>query len=372
MEQSLLVGTRKGLFILERSRSNGTPWRIAATPFLGDPVTMVLSIPGSRRLYAALDHGHFGVKLHRSEDLGLSWNEIEAPAYPPKPEGVEDIDPFSGQVIPWTLKRIWSLSASPSGELWCGTMPGALFTSENGGESWALVESLWNDPVRRQWAGGGADWPGIHSIVIDPRDPRHVTIGVSVGGVWTTFDGGERWEPRTDGMWAAYVPPEQVNTPAAQDAHYVACCAGAPDVLWCQHHNGVFRSTNGGRQWEEIKEIPPSVFGFTVAAHPTDPDTAWFVPAIKDEHRVPVDGRLVVTRTRDAGRSFSVLGDGLPQEHAYDLVYRHALDVDASGEMLAFGSTTGGLWSSEDGGDHWQLVNAHLPPVYCVRFCQPA
>jgi photosystem II stability/assembly factor-like uncharacterized protein len=102
--------------------------------------------------------------------------------------------------------------------------------------------------------------------------------------------------------------------------------------------------------------------------HPQDPDTAWFVPAVKDQKRIPVDGKLVMARTRDGGKSFEVLRNGLPQEHAYDLVFRHALDVDGTGERLAFGSTTGGLWTTEDGGDAWRCVSAHLPPIYCVRF----
>jgi len=105
-----------------------------------------------------------------------------------------------------------------------------------------------------------------------------------------------------------------------------------------------------------------------VAVHPKDPDTAWFVPGVKDQCRVPVDGQMVVARTRDGGMSFEVLREGLPQERAYDIVYRHALDVDETGERLAMGSTTGALWLSEDGGDHWQLLNAHLPPIYQVLF----
>jgi hypothetical protein len=114
--------------------------------------------------------------------------------------------------------------------------------------------------------------------------------------------------------------------------------------------------------------VPPSHFGFAVAVHPHDGDTAWLVPAIKDERRIPVDGKVVVVRTRDGGKSFTVLREGLPQQHAYDLVYRHGLAVNTSGETLAFGSTTGSLWVSEDQGDSWQCVSTHLPPIYCVRF----
>ena len=139
-------------------------------------------------------------------------------------------------------------------------------------------------------------------------------------------------------------------------------------MLWAQHHNGVFRSTDNSASWQEVTDVPPSVFGFAVAVHPHDGDTAWFVPAIKDERRIPVDGQVVVTRTRDGGRSFEVLRNGLPQEHAYDLTFRHALDVDETGDRLAFGSTTGSLWVTEDRGDRWECVSTHLPPIYCVRF----
>jgi hypothetical protein len=138
--------------------------------------------------------------------------------------------------------------------------------------------------------------------------------------------------------------------------------------MWCQHHNGVFRSEDAGATWRDLPAIRPSKFGFAVAAHPRDKLTAWFVPAIKDERRIPVDGKVVVARTRDGGKSFDVLTRGLPQHHAYDLVYRHALAVDESGERLAFGSTTGGFWISEDGGDSWTAPEARLPPVSVVRF----
>ena len=367
MQSKLFVATRKGLFTLEQDPAGTPPWRITATCFLGDPVTMLLPVAHTRQVFAALDHGHFGVKLHRSNDAGASWTEVGAPEYPPKPDDIEDIDVFSGQPIPWTLKRIWSMAAAHD-QLWCGTMPGGLFQSGDGGEHWRLVDALWQHPSRTRWMGGGADWPGIHSILVDPRDSQHVTVGVSVGGVWTTRDGGKSWESRTEGMWAAYSPPDQARQPEMQDSHCVAQCPAAPDVLWCQHHNGVFRSTDGGKNWREIKTVIPSAFGFTVAVHPQDADIAWFVPALKDEQRIPVDGKLVVARTRNGGESFQVSSAGLPQEHAYDLVYRHALDVDSTGQRLAFGSTTGGLWTSEDGGERWQEISAHLPPVYCVKF----
>jgi len=169
-------------------------------------------------------------------------------------------------------------------------------------------------------------------------------------------------------MYAEYMPPELRGEPIAQDVHRLAHCTARPEIVWCQHHNGVFRSEDAGATWYELTAIRPSKFGFAVAAHPHDPDTAWFVPAVKDERRIPVDGKVVVARTRDGGRSFEVLRKGLPQHHAYDLVWRHALAVDASGERLAFGSTSGGLWISEDGGDSWTMPETRLPPIAAVRF----
>jgi len=230
------------------------------------------------------------------------------------------------------------------------------------------MQSLWDDPRRAKWMGGGADWPGIHSICVDPRDSRTVRFGVSCGGVWTTRDAGETWELTADGMRAEYAPPDRVGEPESQDAHFLVQSPSHPDRLWVQHHNGIFRSDDGSMSWKEIHPVQPSAFGFAVAVHPREPDTAWFVPGIKDELRYPVDAALVVTRTRDAGRSFDILRNGLPQRHAYDIVFRHALTIDESGDRLAFGSTTGGVWLTEDQGEHWNELGYRLPPVHAVRF----
>jgi hypothetical protein len=148
----------------------------------------------------------------------------------------------------------------------------------------------------------------------------------------------------------------------------VVQCPAAPDVYWAQHHNGIFRSTDNLKSWHEIKTAPVSAFGFPVAVHPKDPKTAWFVPAVKDEHRYPKGGNVVVQRTTDGAKTWKVLKKGLPQGNAFDLIYRHGLAVDGTGKRLAMGSTTGALWVSENGGDAWKLLTAHLPPIYAVRF----
>ncbi|MFO0850268.1 MAG: hypothetical protein U0871_17175 [Gemmataceae bacterium] len=365
MADRLLVSTRKGLFALAPGSAG---WRVERTAFLGDNVTLTLADPRDGGWYAALNLGHFGVKLKYSPDGGRTWEERAVPEYPTG----ETITPADGKdPQPATLKLIWALAAggaSQPGRLWAGTLPGGLFKSDDGGKSWELVRGLWDRPERAAWMGGGADLPGIHSICVDPRDPATVRIGVSTGGVWVTHDDGRTWALIGDGMFAEYMPPDRRTDPAVQDVHCLAQCPAAPDRLWVQHHNGIFRSTDGAKTFSHVPDVPPSGFGFGVAVHPADPDAAWFVPAVKDECRVPVDGKLVVTRTRDGGRSFEVLRAGLPQEQCYDLVFRHALVIDRTGDRLAFGSTTGGLWTTADGGDRWEMAPVRLPPVYAVTF----
>ena len=356
-QQRAWVATRKGLFEM---RQRGAVWAIERVSFLGEPVSMVLAPQGAGRMFAALNLGHFGVKLHGSDDGGVTWNELSTPAYPPQPEG----EPVAG--VAWKLLQIWSLEAA-HGTLWAGTLPGGLFRSADAGQSWQLVEPLWNHPGRAEWAGGGYDVPGIHSICPHPTRAGEVLVGISVGGALASADDAATWVTRAQGMRATYMPPERQFDPNIQDPHAIVRCAARPDVLWCQHHNGIWRSTDNAASWQELTEVPVSNFGFAVAAHPRQADTAWFVPAVADQQRVPVDGAMVVNRTRDGGRSFETLRSGLPQRNCFDLVYRHGLAVDATGQRLLMGSTTGNLWGSDDGGEHWAGVDVHLPPIYALR-----
>jgi photosystem II stability/assembly factor-like uncharacterized protein len=366
--KNLWVATRKGLFRLGKSAGK---WKIEQHSFPAENCTMMMVDPRDGVVYAALNHGHFGSKMHRSRDNGKTWEPVEVPKYPAMPEGrAPDVHPFTKKVVPWNLEYIWELTPGGKdqpGLLWCGTIPGGLFVSKDYGASWQIIDSLWNHPMRAMWAGGGMDNAGLHSICVDPRNSDHVSVAVSTGGVWTTKDGGKTWNICGKGMRAEYMPPELAYEQNSQDAHRLVQCPASPDHLWVQHHCGIFASDDRGNSWREIK-APPSSFGFGVVVHPNDPKTAWFVPAVKDEHRIPAGGKLVVTRTRDGGQSFDVLTNGLPQENAYDIVYRHSLDLDDSGNILAIGSTTGNLWVSENSGDQWQNISTFLPPIYAVRF----
>jgi hypothetical protein len=355
--QTAWVATRKGLFELQRG---GAGWQIVKVHFLAEPVSMVLP-PAAEggRLFAALNLGHFGVKLHGSDDQGRTWQELAVPTYPAQPE------PLEGPA--WKLQQIWSMERVGK-VIWVGTIPGGLFKSRDAGASWQLVDSLWNRPERLGWFGGGYEAPGIHSICPHPSAADELLIGVSCGGAWRTTDGGADWQLRAAGMKADFMPPEQAGDQNIQDPHRIVRCDSAPDVLWCQHHCGIWRSVDNGLSWQQL-QAEPSSFGFAVAAHPHDPLTAWFAPGIKDEKRLPVDAALCVTRTRDGGQTFEALRVGLPQLHCYDLIYRHGLAVDEqTGKHLLMGSTTGNLWASDDAGDSWQTVSLNLPPIYALRF----
>lgn len=366
MSHHAWVATRKGLFELEYQ--NGI-WRIVNHSFMGDPVTMMLHDKRDGSDYAALNLGHFGVKLHKRSQGQKDWTEITCPAYPEQA-------PEATQGPAWKLNLIWSLAAGSDqqpGRLWAGTIPGGLFRSEDFGGSWQLERSLWDLPQRIEWFGGGYDAPGIHSICVDPRDGRRVLLGISCGGVWLTEDDGANWALSARGLSATYMPPDRSDDENIQDPHRIVQCAADPDHYWCQHHNGIWHSTDGGRNWlrlEPAKLGLPDVpdFGFAVAVDPNDGRNAWFVPAQADQRRIPVGGALAVTRTRDGGQTFESHGSGLPQQDCYDLIYRHGLAVDASGKNLLMVSTTGGLWASHDAGLSWNLALAHLPPAYAVQF----
>lgn len=360
MTNKLLVGTTKGLVVFERSNHT---WKVSKVHFMGLPASMVYVDQRTNTWWVGLAHRHWGQKLHFSTNEGENWESVPTPKYPADAE----IKPGKRA----TLKKIWCMSqAGPDkpGQLWLGTEPGGLFVSKDNGQNFDLVESLWNHPSRideNQWFGAGRDFPFIHSIAIDPRDSDHVYIAVSCAGVFETRDGGTSWEPRNRGLIAAYLPNPHVEV--GHDPHSLLICQSQPDVIWQQNHCGIFRSTNAGASWDNVSD-PKGIadYGFALAIDHQNPDRAWVIPAVSDEVRVAHDLSLCVCKTEDGGDSWVPLREGLPQEFCFDIVFRHAMAIQDN--ILAFGTTTGNLFLSDDQGNSWQCLSAHLARVDYVAF----
>lgn len=353
---NLLIGTRKGLVNYQYTKGD---WRCVGDSFRAMPVNYAMSDARTGTLWACLDHGHWGPKLHRSKDRGGTWEEVTTPVFP---EGT-----LRGDGQPATVSYLWYITpggADQPDRVYVGTEPGGLFQSDDGGNSFHLVETLWNRPEREKWwMGGGRDHPGVCSIVVDPRDSSHVLIGISVGGVYETRDDGQTWEARNKGLQACYLPD-----PASEfghDPHFMIASPPNPDVIWQQNHCGIFRTSDSGKTWNAISS-PPAYFGFALAVDAQDERTAWVVPAIDAEYRMAVDAKLCVCRTDDGGKTWTDYRAGLPQDNAYDVIFRHALDV--RGDTLVFGTTTGNLYISDDRGESWRCLSHNLAPVYSVRF----
>ncbi|HEY5602550.1 MAG TPA: hypothetical protein VIM41_05535 [Gammaproteobacteria bacterium] len=393
MTKMILLGTRKGTVILNRINGN---WRPRAILHAGIPVCYAAADPRDGTLWASLDHGHWGPKLSRSRDGGTTWEDLTSVKFP---EGARyitkylptpDFDPAAPAAQPEytdaTIYKIWNIAfgaAQQPGRLYAGTIPGGLFVSDDGGESWELNRPLWNHASRggdlfagdatseNRWHGTpasvdyGVFEPGIHSIIVDPRDPDHVYVAVSTAGVIETTDGGRTWASRNRGMTNDYFPDPEAEW--VHDPHFVTGCPGDPDHLWQQNHCGVFYSDNGAKNWKKVSVPDAGVhFGFPVAVDANDGRTAWVVPARADSARMAIDGGLFVGRTTDGGQSWQAFRKGLPQDNAYDIVLRHGLDI--AGDCLCFGSSTGNVYLSEDRGETWQCLGNNFPPVYSVRF----
>jgi photosystem II stability/assembly factor-like uncharacterized protein len=358
MKPTLLLGTRKGLIAYH---FNNGKWNMENLSFQGVPVSIAYADPRNNTWWACLDHGHWGVKLHRSNDRGATWQEVEAPKYP---EGEEVKDG-----VPAVTRYMWAMAHGGinfSSRLWVGTDPGGLFMSEDAGNSFRLVESLWKHPTRKTgWFGGGRDLPGIHSIVVDPRNEDHVFIGISCAGVFETVDAGKTWEIRNKGLRADFLPDPYAEL--GHDPHIVVAAPSNPDAMWQQNHCGIFRTTDGAKNWRYVGQTGgPAHFGFAIAVAEDNPDQAWVAPANSDETRTAIKGSLFICRTDDGGKSWKELRNGLPQENCFDIVYRHALAT--SGDAVVFGTTTGNLFFSNDRGENWQVVNNYLPMIHSVQF----
>jgi len=388
VSKRILVGTRKGTFAVEKTGGRWTP-RLIGHGGMG--VNFVARDPNSGALWAALGLGHWGAKLSRSTDDGATWHDAsqikfpEGARYYSPPEPSEDPDAAPGPVTikHATVLKLWMIAFGAPGHIYVGTIPGGLFVSKDGGDSFELNRPLWNHESRggdlfsgegsgmTHWFGtpAAADTgefaPGIHSIAVDPSNPSRVLIAISTAGVLETTDGGETWHNRNKGLTNDYLPDP--NAEWGHDPHFLELSAGNPSHVWQQNHCGVFHSTDGAATWHKVSHPNEGVhFGFPVAVDADDGNTAWVVPGKADSERMAIDGGLFVARTTDGGETWQQLREGLPQQNAFDVIYRHALAN--SGDAVAFGTTTGNLYVSDNRGDGWHTVANNLPPIYSVRF----
>jgi hypothetical protein len=353
----LAVGTQKGLF-LGRRRTAGAQWTISGPHF---PMQAVYSVAIDTRatrprLLAGADSSHWGPSVFRSDDLGTSWHEPARPAVRfPEETGA-------------SLTRVWQLHpAGPEAPdvVYAGTEPGALFRSDDAGETFELVRALWEHPQRPRW-GAGYGGQAVHTVVTDPRSTDAITVAVSSGGVYRSLDAGASWAPSNSGIRVTFLPEEYPEF--GQCVHKIAPDPADPDRLYLQNHGGVYRSDDRGGTWHDIGKGLPADFGFAVAAHPRRGGVAYVFPLHADFDRVPPDLRCRVYRTQDAGANWSAVTGGLPAEHHYGVVLRDALRTDDNDPAgVYFGNRNGEVYASSDEGDSWRLIASHLPDVLCVR-----
>jgi hypothetical protein len=365
----VLVATRKGAWLFHGDAVRRT-WRADGPHFLGHIVNhLVLDPRDGRTLLAAAKTGHLGPTVFRSTDLGRSWKEAaRPPAFPKAPEGEK------GRAVDHTFWLTPGHASEPNA-WYAGTSPQGLFRSDDGGVTWAPLSGLNDDPQYRARMGGAQDGtpdgPKLHSIIVDPRDSRHLYLGMSGGGVHESVDGGRTWGPIVQGLEVVEgLDPANL---AFHDPHCVRLCPSNPDRLYQQNHCGIYRLDRPSKKWVRIgKSMPKRVgdIGFPMVVHPRDADTIWVFPMDGTSvwPRTSPGGSPAVYITRSGGGSWRRLDSGLPENQAWWTVKRQAMTADERNPVgLYLGTTSGDLWMSRNEGDRWACIARYLPEIYAVE-----
>jgi photosystem II stability/assembly factor-like uncharacterized protein len=382
----LLVGTRKGAFVLE-SDGNRERWEINGPHFAGWEIYHVKGSPADpNRLYASQTSGWFGQIIQRSDDGGKTW---QTPAGPltPGPYGmpmgqsnkfIYDTSPETGKPLtthqwydgtqhPWEFKRVWHLepSLTDPDTVYAGVEDAALFRSSDGGKSWQELAGLRGHGSGPKWQPG-AGGMGLHTVLLDPSSPGRMYIAISAAGAFRTDDGGETWKPINHGLKSQYIPDP--NAEVGHCVHRIAMHRSRPGVLFMQKHWDVMRSDDAGDSWHEVSGNLPTDFGFVIDVHAHEPETIYVVPIKSDSEHFPPEGKLRVYRSRTGGNEWEALTKGLPQSNCYVDVLREAMAVDSLDSCgVYFGTTGGQVYASSDAGDTWAPIVRDLPAVLSVE-----
>jgi photosystem II stability/assembly factor-like uncharacterized protein len=369
----LLVATRKGAWLFHTDAARQS-WRVDGPHFLGQIINhLVLDPRDGRTLLAAAKTGHLGPTIFRSTDLGQTWLEAaKPPAFGPAVNGL------GARAVDHTFWLTPGHADEP-GVWYAGTSPQGLFRSEDGGMTWAPFSSINDDPQYRQWFGtvqdGTPDGPKLHSIIVDPRDAKHLYFAMSGGGIHESHDGGASFAPLIEGMEVVEgFDPAEISF---HDPHCVRLCPSNPDRLYQQNHCGIYRLDRPGKRWQRIgRNMPKEIgdIGFPVVVHPHDDRTAWVFPMDGTEvwPRTSPGGRPAVYATHDGGETWQRRSNGMPADQAWWTVKRQAMTADKQGTVgLYFGTTSGELWKSRDEGQQWACLARHLPEIYSVEVGYP-
>ena len=361
----VLVGTRKGAFVLEAD-GRRQDWEVRGPFFAGWEVYHVTGSPAEPdRIWAAPSTGWFGQQMHRSDDGGRSWEPVGSEFRYAGVPGTHQW--YDGTPHPWEFARVWHLepSVTDPDTVLAGVEDAALFRSVDGGQSWSEVPGL------REHGSGPAWQPGaggmcLHTILPDPRDPDRMLVAISAAGVFRTDDGGKSWRPANRGLVSAGIPDPDAEV--GHCVHKLAAHPDRPDTVYMQKHWDVMRTDDGGANWYDIGGNLPTDFGFVVDVHAHEPETVYVLPITSDSEHFPPEGRLRVYRSRSGGHEWEPLTVGLPQQHCYVDVLRDAMSVDRLDDCgVYFGTTGGQVYASADAGDSWAPIVRDLPAVLSVQ-----
>ncbi len=386
----VLVGTKKGAFVLS-SDGKRQKWKVSEPLFTGWEIYhMKGSSMDPNRIYASQTSGWFGQVIQRSDDGGKTWTQ---PGTPPgeattSPEGmpkgesnkfVYDVSPETGKPItthqwydgtqhPWEFKRVWHVEPSlhDPDTVYAGVEDAAMFRSTDAGKTWHELAALRGHGTGPKWSPG-AGGMGLHTILLDPKNPNRMFIAISAAGAFRTEDGGKTWTAINKGLSNPYLP--EPNPETGFCVHRLAFHPSRPNTVFMQLHQGggVFRTENSGDSWQEVKGNLPTDFGFPIDVHAHEPETVYVVP-LDPYMRVPPDGKLKVWRSKSGGNEWEAMTNGLPQENCYVNILRDAMAVDSLDDCgIYFGTTGGQVYCSPDGGNTWQAIVRDLPSVLSVE-----